>query len=121
MRCERVSLAPLHVAVVDATQQHGQLLAADLDGLLIAGDLRHLKRALLQPPIPNRQTVAVPVENLQLVATTIDKQEQMPAQRVLFEDSMLNMTLLLRTHGVMLVGHRLGSVTEEERFEARVF
>lgn len=84
---ERVSLASSHVAVVDAAQQHGQFLAADFGGLLIVRDVRHLKRALLQPPIPNRQTVAVPVQNLQLVATTIDKQKQMPAERILLEHS----------------------------------
>src|SRR5690606_4209448 len=52
---------------------------------LIGGETRHLKRPLLQPPIPDGQTVAVPIKNLQLVAPPVDEQEQVAAQRVLLE------------------------------------
>ena len=49
------------------------------------GNRRNLERAGLESFVPDRQTVAIPVEDLETVAASIDEQEQVAGRRVLGE------------------------------------
>ena len=61
---------------VYSSQEHGQFLTANHGHLLVVLYRWHLERALLESLVPNRQPITIPIEDLQLVAPSIDKQKQ---------------------------------------------
>ena len=44
--------------------------------------LRDLIRPLFEPSVPDRQPVSIPVQDLQLVASSVEEQEQLTGQRI---------------------------------------
>src|ERR1700674_3798395 len=71
-------------AQIEAAQQSRQLFVVELHARLATG--RHFKDTALKSLVPNAKPVAIPEQDLDPVAVTIDEQKQMPRQRILVED-----------------------------------
>ena len=71
---------------VKAAQQIRQLGTGQFDTALVALEIRELKRAGLQPLVENAEAVTIPEEDLDSIATAVEKQEQVPRQGVLIEN-----------------------------------
>ena len=82
---ERISLSPFHAGQIDPPQQHRQFVTANFGALLVCRDGGELKRPLFQSTVPDRKTITVPVENLELVTAAVDKQKQMTGKRILLQ------------------------------------
>ena len=63
-----------------------QLGIGQFNTLLIALELRELKRAGLQPLIENAKPVTIPEENLDSITTSVEEQKQVTRQGILIED-----------------------------------
>ena len=72
---------PPGAAQVDAFEDGGHLGGGDLDAAVLG--LGKAERPLLQPLVPERQAVAVPVEDLDPVAPAVPEDEEVPRERVL--------------------------------------
>ena len=70
---------------VQSTQQSVELRTREFNALLTFGGNGQLKNAKLKSLVPNTESVSVPEQNLDPVALTIEKQEQVARQRVLVE------------------------------------
>jgi hypothetical protein len=70
---ERESLATLDVPIVDPAQDHQQLFGSDFDTSHPGVALRYLIGPLFKPSVPDRQAITIPVEDLHLVASSIDE------------------------------------------------
>jgi hypothetical protein len=70
---------------INAAQQLSQLGRVQFDALLRAGCGWQLKRASLQSLVPNAKPVAIPKQDLDPIALTVQKQEQVARQRVLLK------------------------------------
>ena len=62
-----------------------QLGRVQFDALLMVGNGWQLKRAGFQSLVPDAKPVAIPEQDLDPIAVTIQKQEQMARQRVLLK------------------------------------
>jgi len=94
---------------VNTTQQIRQLRVGQFDSLLAALEIRKLKSASLQSLIKNAESVAIPEEDLDAVATTVEKQEQVSRQGILIKDRFR------LTHQVIeAVAHLRGRRAEED-------
>ncbi len=71
---------------IEAAQQIRQLRISQFDPLLVAVEIRELKRAGLQPFIENAEPVTIPEENLDSIATSVEEQKQVSRQGILIED-----------------------------------
>ena len=60
---------------IEAAQQIRQLGIGQFDTLLVAFELRELKRARLQPLVENAEPVTIPKQNLDPIAIAIHEQE----------------------------------------------
>jgi hypothetical protein len=60
---------------IDAAQQPGQLGIVQLDALLVVCGRKKLKRASLQPLVPNAKPIAIPKQDLDPIAIAIHEQE----------------------------------------------
>ena len=78
-----VTLALPGGAQVDSGEDQRQLSRAHLDRDGVVGNRRKLERAGLESFVPDRQTIAIPIENLETVAASIDEQEQVTGCRIL--------------------------------------
>jgi hypothetical protein len=81
-----VTPAPPCAGKIDAAQQHRQLRIVELDALLVARGSWQLKAADFQSFVPDAQAIAIPKQDLDAIATTVDEQEQMAGERILLED-----------------------------------
>ena len=73
------------VSQVKTTEDLRQLDIVQLDALLLVGSFRKLKRARLQPFVPNAKTVLIPEQDLDPVPITVEEQEQVARQGILVE------------------------------------
>ncbi len=73
---------------IEAAQQIRQLGIGQFNTLLIALELRELKRAGLQPLVENAEPVTIPEEDLDSIATPVEEQEQVSRQGILIEDRL---------------------------------
>jgi hypothetical protein len=104
-----ISLPSAPGSQIDATQQVAQLGRVQFDPWRSAGSRGQLKRARLQSLVPNAKPVAIPEQDLDPIALTIQKQEQMARQRVLFE------RLLGQVHqAIEAVSHARGRCAQED-------
>lgn len=75
---------------IDSTEQQGELLGCDFDFVrsrFFSDQVGwELKGAAFESLVPNRQAIAVPVQDLQPIAVPISKDEQMPTQWILLND-----------------------------------
>lgn len=69
----------------DTAENHRQLRGIDLQRGLIACCARLLERAGFKPFVPDRQAIAVPIQDLDRIAFTIDEQEQAALGRLASE------------------------------------
>src|SRR5277367_6246717 len=67
---------------IDAVQDHGQIGRANLDAAISACRLWKAEAALFQAFVPDRQTIGIPIEQFDAVATFVSKNEQVPRQGV---------------------------------------
>ena len=68
---------------VNAGENQRQLGRAHFHRYCTVRDRGKLERAFLKSLVPNRQTIAIPVENLEAIAASIDEQEQVAGRWVL--------------------------------------
>ena len=71
---------------IDAFQNHCQTRSGDLDGLGITGHCRKTKGAGFEPFVPDGEAITVPVEHFHERVWALEKDEEMIAQRIGFED-----------------------------------
>ena len=83
---KRKAFPSFHIAVIDPPKQHGQFIATYLEARLTCFDFWKLKRSLFKPTIPDGESITVPVQDLQLVTSSIDEQEQLTGQRIHFQN-----------------------------------
>lgn len=76
------TLATMNILIIETANEHNKIFAIDFGSSLVARDRRRLKSSLLESAVPDRQSVTIPVEHFQLVAPSIDKQEQVPRKRI---------------------------------------
>ena len=69
---------------IDPAQEHGELGVPDFE--LGTGGFGQAERAGFQPLGPHGIAVAVPIEDLDAVATAIEEDEEMPGEGVLADD-----------------------------------
>lgn len=74
---ELVAFSPMNVLVIETANEHQKVFAIDFRRGPVAGDRGHLKGSLLEPAVPDRQPIAVPVKHLEFIASAIDEEEQM--------------------------------------------
>lgn len=67
-------------AQVDPLEQHRELVGAPLDGRGVALHAREPERALLEAIVPERVSVAIPVQHLQPVAAARPEDEETPGE-----------------------------------------
>ncbi len=72
---------------VDPREEHGQLRRLEFDAILGAR-LGHLASSCLQAFVPDRQPVAIEVEDLDPIPAAVEKEEEMAGQGVLPEASL---------------------------------
>ena len=72
---------PPCAAQVDALKDRGHLGRCDLDAAVFC--FGKAKNALLQPLHPDRKPVAIPVKNLDSIAPSVTKDEQVPGEWLL--------------------------------------
>jgi hypothetical protein len=60
---------------VEPAEQLDQLGIVQLNAFLIIGGRQELKRALLQPLVPNAESIPIPEQDLEPIAIAIEKQE----------------------------------------------
>ncbi len=65
-----------------------QLRISQFNPLLVALELRKLKRAGFQPFIENAKPVTIPKQDLDSIATLIEEQKQVSRQGILIEDQL---------------------------------
>jgi hypothetical protein len=73
------------VSQVKTAQDPRQLRIVEFDALRFTGSLRKLKRAGLQPFVPNAKTVLIPEQDLDPVPIAVEEQEQVARQGILVE------------------------------------
>jgi len=77
----------MNILIIEAANEHDKIFAINFSRSIVARDCRHLKRSLLEPAVPDRQAVTIPVEHFQLVAPSIDEQNQVTRKRILAQDA----------------------------------
>jgi len=83
-----VAFAALRRGHVDAGEEQGQVRRGEFEAGLPrfaigAGcGIEFLKRAGLEPLVPNDQTVSLPEEDLDAIAAAIEKQEKVTRERI---------------------------------------
>jgi hypothetical protein len=73
---------------VDAAQEHGELRRLELDGGARSGLLGELKRSRLEPFVPDRQAVGVPVKDLDAIASAVEEEEEMAGEKILLGETL---------------------------------
>ena len=81
----RKSFSLRQLREIDAFEQQGKSAAGDRHGLRCGIARRQAKRALLEPFVPDRETVAVPIQYLDERVRLVEKYEQMAGQRIIVE------------------------------------
>ena len=72
--------------LIESAQQIRQLGIGQFDTVLVALELRELKRAGLQPLVENAEPVTIPKQDLDAIATPVEEQKQVTRQGILIED-----------------------------------
>ena len=86
-----------------------ELGRVQFDALFVAGNGWQLKRAGFQSLVPDAKTVAIPEQDLDPIALTVQKQELMAGQRVLLE------RLLSQAHqAIEAVSHARGRRAQKD-------
>ena len=83
---KRESFSSFHIAVIDPAQQHRQFIATYFYARLTFFRLWKLKRSLFKSAIPNGKSITIPIQDLHLVTSSIDKQEQLTGQWIHFKN-----------------------------------
>ena len=74
--CADKSFEALHAAEIDAVKEHRELARAQLDRCCARLGARKSERALFEPLVPERESVAVPVQHLEPVAAPLEVGER---------------------------------------------
>jgi hypothetical protein len=76
---------------IDSTKQQGKFVDGNLRARLSLFSIDQvsgkLKRSFLQPLVPDRQPVTVPIQDFDAVPIAVSKDEQVTAQRILLDDA----------------------------------
>jgi len=82
---KRKPLPSFYLAVIDPAYKHGQFVATDLYARLTFFHPGELKCSLFESSIPDGKSITIPIQNLQLVTSSIDEQEQLTGQWIHFK------------------------------------
>src|SRR3954452_686956 len=78
-----IPLAPWSLLEVDSAQQGSQFLCRDLSPALFNGIVEwHLVRAFFQSLTPNRETIAVPIQNFDPILPTAGENKQVSGKGI---------------------------------------
>jgi hypothetical protein len=83
-----VSLALSGGAQVDAAQGHGELGGVQFDGGAGGDAVGDLERSGLESLVPDDQPVGVPMEQLETITPSVEKEEEMAGEEFLFGEGL---------------------------------